>query len=269
MSLYNIHILSDSLGETAEQVANAAACQFSEGEFKIWKYSYIQTSSRIKQILSDIEGKNNIVIFTVILDSLRDYIIKKCKELNLLYVDVITPVIEGISNVVGENPIYEPGSNRKLDDDYFSRIQAVEFAVKYDDGKDPRGIKKADCVIIGVSRTSKTPLSMYLAHKNIKVANIPLVPELEAPIELFEIDPKKIFCLTNDKNVLNRIRTERLKELGLRDNSNYASLDRIAEELEYAKKLSQKIGCKVINVANKAIEETSNIVERALYEKSK
>ncbi len=122
----------------------------------------------------------------------------------------------------------------------------------------------ADCVLIGVSRTSKTPLSMYLAHKNLKVANIPLVPEIPAPKELFDVDSRRIFCLMNDKSVLNRIRRERLKEMGLSASSDYASMDRIDEELAFARNLAAKLGCQTINVAEKAIEETSNIILRAL-----
>ena len=137
----------------------------------------------------------------------------------------------------------------------------MEFAVKYDDGKDPRGVLKADLVIIGVSRTSKTPLSMYLANKNIKVANIPLVPEAKVPQELFQIPSKKIVGLTNTPEKLNEIRTERLRALGLSTansgENKYANMERILEEIDFAESLMKKIGCPIINVSNKAIEETA------------
>ncbi len=260
----NIYILSDSIGETAEMVAKAAVSQFSDVNVSMIRYSYIQTFSKIDSIIDEIKATDSIVVFTVILDSLRDYLIEKCEKSHVRYVDIMSPMINALTCSLGKNPINEPGNIHKLDDLYFKRIQAVEFAVKYDDGKDPRGVLKADCILIGVSRTSKTPLSMYLAHKNLKVANIPLVPEIKAPDELFEVDPKKIFCLMNDKNVLNRIRRERLKELGLGSNSSYANIDRIEEELKYARSLVEKLGCISINVAEKAIEESAMIIIRAL-----
>jgi regulator of PEP synthase PpsR (kinase-PPPase family) len=148
----------------------------------------------------------------------------------------------------------------QLDDEYFRRVEAIEFAVKYDDGKDPRGLLRADVVLVGVSRTSKTPLSMFLAHKRLKAANVPLVPEVEPPEELFEVNPRKVIGLTISPDELNLIRTERLKALGLRAQANYAALERILVELEYAEKIMKKIGCPVINVSNKAVEETASII---------
>lgn len=267
MDYRDIYILSDSIGETAEMVAKAAVSQFSDVDVSLMRYSYIQTFSRIDSIIDGIDKPDSIVVFTVILDTLRDYLIEKCEKNHVRYVDIMSPMINALTCSLGKNPINEPGNIHKLDDLYFKRIQAVEFAVKYDDGKDPRGVLKADCVLIGVSRTSKTPLSMYLAHKNIKVANIPLVPEVKVPDELFEIDSKKIICLMNDKNILNRIRRERLKELGLGSDSSYANTDRIEEELKFARSLAEKLGCVTINVADKAIEESAMIIIRALEKK--
>ena len=140
------------------------------------------------------------------------------------------------------------------------RVEAIEFAVRYDDGKDTRGILKSDIVLLGISRTSKTPLSMYLANKNIKVANVPLVPEIPIPKEVFEINPKKIIGLTNSPEKLNQIRQERLKSLGLSSDANYAKFDRILQELDYSEKIMKQVGCPVINVSNKAIEETAGII---------
>ena len=175
--------------------------------------------------------------------------------------DLLTPVVDSIASVTGETPLEETGMLRKLNDRYFKRVESVEFAVKYDDGKDPRGVLKADLVIIGVSRTSKTPLSMYLANKNIKVANIPLVPEAKVPQELFQIPSKKIVGLTNTPEKLNEIRTERLRALGLSTansgENKYANMERILEEIDFAESLMKKIGCPIINVSNKAIEETA------------
>jgi len=148
----------------------------------------------------------------------------------------------------------------RLDEEYFRKIEAVEFAVKYDDGRDPKGIKRADIVLIGVSRTSKTPLSQYLALKRYKVANVPLVPESIPPEELFDIPKEKCFGLLISPEKLIDIRMERLRSLGLKPEAAYAQMDRINRELEYARNLYERIGCQVIDVTNKAVEETANLI---------
>ena len=163
-------------------------------------------------------------------------------------------------------PLREAGVIRKMDKSYFNRVEAIEFAVKYDDGKDPRGLLKADLVLVGISRTSKTPLSMYLANKHIKVANVPLVPEVPIPKELDSVEPRRIIGLTNSPEKLNVIRTERLKAMGLNGSANYAKLDRILEELDYSEEVMKRLKCPVINVANKAIEETAGIILDILKE---
>lgn len=154
-----------------------------------------------------------------------------------------------------------------MDDKYFGRIEAIEFAVKYDDGKDQHMLHEADLVLVGISRTSKTPLSIYIANKMyLKVLNIPLVPEVEPPKELFEIPKKKIIGLTNSIEMLNKIRTERVRCIGLRNGSNYSSLSRIIEELNYAEKIMKKLGCPIIDVSQKAIEETAQVILEIMKE---
>ena len=159
-----------------------------------------------------------------------------------------------------KEPNHQPKLLRQLDEEYFRRVEAIEFAVKYDDGRDPRGLSRADIVLIGVSRTSKTPLSMYLAHQSFKVANVPLVPEVPPPDELYTIPRNKCVGLIITPDKLNEIRKERLKSLGLKSEANYASFERILEELEYAEKIMKRVGCPVINVSNKAIEETASLI---------
>ncbi|HLS54158.1 MAG TPA: pyruvate, water dikinase regulatory protein, partial [Tissierellaceae bacterium] len=193
-------------------------------------------------------------------ESLVEFVQDFSKRTGLFTIDLLSPLMNTVSQVLNTEPKREPGIIRRLDEAYFDRVAAIEFAVKYDDGKDPRGLLDADLVLIGVSRTSKTPLSMYLANKNIKVANVPLVMEVKPPKELFEISARKIIGLTNSPENLNEIRLQRLKSLGLNTNSSYASLDRILKELDYADKVMKKIGCPIIDVSDKAIEETSEII---------
>lgn len=254
-------IISDSLGETGAIVAKAAISQFQTKDYKIKRYSYVNDIERLDSILKELSEEENLfIVYTFVNQSLVQYISTYARNKKIWAIDIMSPILDGMSEILGIKPSYEPGAIRKLDEAYFKRVAAIEFAVKYDDGKDPRGVKKADLVLIGISRTSKTPLSMYLANKNIKVANIPLVIESEPPKELYEIPAKKIIGLTNSPEKLNEIREERLKSLGLPSGSDYASLDRILNELDYSEKIMKKIGCPVINIANKAIEETSDII---------
>lgn len=267
--MYNsivIYVLSDSIGETGEQVAKAAVSQFNPKRYEIRRFPYITDEEQISEVFEEAKDEKSIIIYTIVIERLRDYIIKMADKFNIPTIDLMTPTIDAIKYILGSEPKRESGLIRKLDEKYFRKVDAVEFAVKYDDGKDPRGIKKADVVILGVSRTSKTPLSMYLANKNLKVANIPLVPEVEPPKEIFEIPSKRIFGLTSSPNKLNVIRQERLKALGLSFEANYANMDRILQELEYAENIMKKIGCPIIDVTHKAIEETASIILRIMKE---
>ncbi len=255
-----IYILSDSVGETGEQVARAAISQFNAGSYETRKFPYITEREQINEILEEARTEKCIIVYTIVIDELKRFLEARAHELGIITVDLMTPIIDAVRELVGLEPKKEAGIIRRLDEDYFKKIEAVEFAVKYDDGKDNRGVKKADIVLVGISRTSKTPLSMYLAHKNLKVANVPLVPEVPVPDELFEVDIKKVIGLTANPIKLNEIRQERLKALGLNDTANYASMERILKEIEYSENLMKKLGCPVIDVSNKAVEETAGII---------
>jgi len=221
---------------------------------------YVDDVETIKEIVISAKEVNGIIAFTLVIPELRNYLLKFAKENNVPVVDIMGPMMEVLEQKYQKQPKLQPGLVHRLDEDYFRKIEAIEFAVKYDDGRDPRGIMKADVVLIGVSRTSKTPLSMYLAHKRYKVANVPLVPEVAPPDELFTISPKKCIGLTIEPIKLNEIRAERLKALGLTSEASYANYDRILSELEYAESIMKKIKCPIIDVSRKAVEETANII---------
>ena len=256
-----IYVISDSVGETAQQVTKAALSQFSiESEYEIRRFPYVADENFLKEILESGKNEGAIIVYTLVSENLLNIAKEFCEKEDLNHLDLMTPLLKQIANKTGKEPKREPGIIRKLDESYFKRVEAIEFAVKYDDGKDPRGILKSDIVVLGISRTSKTPLSMYLANKNIKVANVPLVPEIPIPDEVFKIDPKKIIGLTNNPEKLNSIRQERLKALGLSSDASYANIERILQELDYAEKIMKKVGCPVINVSDKAIEETAGII---------
>lgn len=264
-----IYVISDSIGETGEQVAKSAISQFTPERYEIIRLPYVIEKEQIKEVLEEAKDDNSIIIFTMVIEELRDYIIERAKEYDIPTVDLMTPSINAIKNTLGSEPKKESGLVRKLDERYFRKVDAVEFAVKYDDGKDTRGIKKADIVLVGVSRTSKTPLSMYLAHKYFKVANVPLVPEVPAPEEIFDKDPKRVFGLIANPFKLNEIRQERLKALGLNNDANYASIERINYELEYSKGVMERLNCTVLDVSTKAVEETAGLIIKYMKENFK
>lgn len=260
MTEHHIYVLSDSVGETAELVVKAGLSQFNGEDYKIIRIPYAEEKEIIDDSLILAKENKGIICFTLVDPNLREYLSEQANKMSIEAIDIMGPVINSMERFFNKEPSLEAGLVHKLDDDYFKRVEAIEFAVKYDDGRDPRGIARADIILIGVSRTSKTPLSQYLAHKRFKVANVPIVPEVDPPEELFEVDPNKCIGLRIRPEKLNEIRKERLKALGLGDQATYANLDRIHQELDYFNKIVDKIGCEVIDVSNKAVEETANVI---------
>lgn len=263
--LPGIFIISDSTGETAEMVVRAAASQFNSGDMEIRRIPNISDTDTIDEVIKMAGTSKFMIAYTLAIEELAIHLEKVAQEAGVICVDILGPLINAFKTVSSLEPKREPGLLRKIDEMYYKRIEAVEFAVRYDDGKDPRGINLADIVLVGVSRTSKTPLSMYLAHKRIKVANVPLVPEVPLPEELFKVERGKVIGLTIKPDLLNHIRTERLMTLGLKGQANYANYERILEELEYSETIMKRLGCPVIDVTNKAVEETASKIMEIYY----
>lgn len=263
--MLTIYAVSDSIGETAEQVAQAAASQFDD-EIEVKRVPYIKTLEDVEELIGEIREINNVMIVsTIITVNVREYLTQKGVENNIWVVNVLGPIINVSSSILNKQPQYNPGAMWKTDETYFKRIEAMEFAMQYDDSKDYRGLKNADVVLVGLSRTSKTPLCMYLANKGIKAINIPLVPEVEVPKELFEIDKHKIFGLTINPLQLIEIRKRRLDKFHrIPSNIEYAGDARILEEFDFSDKIIRKLGCKTIDVTQRAIEDTALIIIKAL-----
>lgn len=265
MEHYQIYIISDSIGDTAENVANASLRQFPNMDFQFNRHTRVTNKEHLEKILTEAKQYVSPLFFhSFASKELTDCITQFCLFHQYSAVDVLTPGVEAIAATTKQVPIPITGALRKLDAGYFSRVEAIEFAVRYDDGKDPRGLRTADVGIIGVSRTSKTPLCMYLANKSIRATNIPLVPELPIPKVIFEVPSSKIIGLTNSPEKLIRIRKERMKSMGLNADTSYTNLARIFEEIEFANEVMKKIGCPIIDVSDKAIEETADLVIRHL-----
>ena len=263
--MLKIFAVSDSIGETAEQVAMAAASQF-KGEVEVKRIPYINSLEDVEELMTEVtNNEKSIIVSTIITVNVREYLTQKCLEKNISVINVLGPIINVTSSILNRMPDNNPGAMRKTDEVYFKRIEAMEFAMQYDDSKDYRGLKNADVVLIGLSRTSKTPLCMYLANKGIKAINIPLMPEVEIPNELFEVDKKKIFGLVINPLQLIEIRKRRLDKFHrMPTGIEYASDARILEEFDFADRIMRKLGCKTIDVTQRAIEDTALIIIKAL-----
>ncbi len=251
--------ISDSLGETAEHVSKAAASQFVNTDFVVIKKSNIKTKEQLKKIIEKNRHYRCVIFYTLVQEELRIVLIEEAQKYNIPCVDILGPPMAVMEKVLGKPPRRRPGILRQLDKSYFQKIEALEFAVKHDDGRNLDTLHKAELVLIGVSRTSKTPLSMYLAYKGWKVANIPIIYQMEMPAELSRIPKNIIVGLTTDIKVLESVRQKRMAELGSRT-INYASIEEITKELRYAESTMARLGYRIINTANKAIEELANEV---------
>lgn len=260
MKKITIFVVSDSVGETGEAAVKAVISQFRPNfeKLRIRKFPHISNVDVLEKIVQIAVKNEAIIVFTLVEKEMRQALHTIANEHCVPVIDLLGSMLDLIETSFDEKPLQKPGLVHQLDDDYFKKIEAIEFAVKYDDGQDPRGILLADIVLVGVSRTSKTPLSQYLAHKRYKVANVPLVPEVEPPIELTQIDPKKCFGLIISPEKLNNIRKERLITLGLAEDAFYAQHLRIEQEISYFYRIIDKIGCRVIDVTNRAVEETAH-----------
>lgn len=222
-------------------------------------------AEQLEEVINEAVQEKALIAFTLVLPELKKQLLELAAARGLAAVDLLGPLIEAITNVTGEQPLLEPGLIRRLDEDYFNKMEAIDFAVKYDNGKDTRGFIYADLVLIGVSRTSKTPVCMYLARKRLRVANLALVPEVPLPEELLSLPPEKIIGLTIDAEQLYQIRQERLKTLGLPGQADYAARGRIEQELAHARKVMEQLGCPVIDVTNKAVEDTAGKILQIYY----
>jgi regulator of PEP synthase PpsR (kinase-PPPase family) len=257
-----IYLVSDSVGETAQKIISAVSAQYPSVDMNdIQRFPFVTDKDLLQTILKDALHDGAIVVATLVNKELIQLLKEFARRTSLQYVDYMSPLSQIIEGNFGIQPLQEPGALHKLNEQYFNRVAAIEFAVRYDDGKDPKGFLEADYVVLGVSRTSKTPLSMYLANKNYKVANLPLLPESLLPAELDQVPEHKIIGLTTSVDSLQCIRVSRLQSLGLKEGSAYTDRTRIQEELNYAHDIFERYHALVIDVDKKSIEETAAIIE--------
>ena len=265
-----IHIISDSTGDTASRVARAAQAQFSSSPVSIVRHPRVTTVTGLQSVFAKLSGQARTTVFFTLIDrDLRRQATELCEQHGLPGCDLLGAPLEALQLASGDEAELVPGRPVALEMDYFKRVAAMEFAVKHDDGLSGEGLDEADSVIVGVSRTGKTPLSMYLGYLGYKTANTPLVPGVEPPAQLFRVDRSKIVGRTIDPERLQRIRGRRLRAMGGRARDNYADLAKILDELDDCTSIFRKLGCPVIDVSNLAVEESALRVINLVEERSR
>jgi regulator of PEP synthase PpsR (kinase-PPPase family) len=255
-----LHIVSDATGETAARLVLALEAQFPDQPFVEVRHPRVENLEDLYLAVEQAKGRPAVMVYTLVEPGLREAMRQLCRRARVHYCDLLGHPIDSISRVAGVAARMQPGARAPLDATYFKRIEAIEFAVRYDDGIG-RGLDEADIVLVGVSRTSKTPLSIYLGYLGYKAANVPVVLGIEPPEELFEIEPAKIVGLTIEAERLLEIRSARVRSMGA-PRKRYAELEEIYAELEEAAALHRRLGCPVLDVSELSVEETAARIVR-------
>lgn len=256
-----IYAVSDATGELAISVATAALRQFRQENVSVLRRGKIRSLDRLSKVVVEAKETGGVIVFTLVSPELRDGLVKLAHEAQVPAVDVMGPVMETLASYFNASPSDQPGLKYLITGDYFRRNDAIEFAVKHDDGQGLETIEQSDIVLLGISRTSKTPLSIYLAYRGYKTANIPLIRGVAPPRILKSLDRRKLVGLTVSPEKLSELRGTRLAKLGLPRTENYANIDFIRDELAFAHQLFGELGgVPVIDVTLKAIEEVATEV---------
>lgn len=263
----SIHLVSDSTGDTVHAVARACIVQFEgvEPDMHIW--SLVRSANHMSKVLAGIAAKPGPVLFTMVDDKLRKQLQDECRLLQVPLIPILDPVIGALGSYLGLSGSKQPGKQHTLDNDYFRRIDAMTYTQNHDDGQAYWNLEEADVVLVGVSRTSKSPTCMYLANRGYKAANVPIVPGVPLPEELLSCKRPLIVALTNDPNRLVQIRRNRLKQLSQDDSTSYTDIDRVRAEVTAARRLFEEKGWPIIDMTRRSIEETAAAVIQLLQER--
>jgi [pyruvate, water dikinase]-phosphate phosphotransferase / [pyruvate, water dikinase] kinase len=261
-----LHVVSDSTGETAARLVTALEAQFPDQPFVEVRHPRIESKEHLAHAVQRAKGRPAVIVYTLVEPEWREAMRALCRSARVHYCDLLGHPIESVRRVSGQAARMTPGARAALTDTYFRRMEAIEFAVKYDDGLG-MGLPEADIVLVGVSRTSKTPLSMYLGYLGHKTANVPIVRGIEPPPALWEIDATKIVGLSIDAERLSEIRQARVRSMGRHHNRDYARLVEIYEELDEASAIHRRLGCPVLDVSELSIEETAHRIIRLVEER--
>lgn len=260
-----IFIVSDATGKTCTRVVNAALRQFRTTEAKLEIVNFVRTREQIDALIDRVAMVNGIIVHTMVSPDARQQIGELGRLKGVPTVDLLGPLLTRFSDLLEISPLAQPGLDRQLDDDYFRRIEAIDFTIKHDDSMGLSTLDQAEAVILGVSRTTKTPVSIYLSYRGWKVSNIPVILDYPLPPEVFEIDQRKVIALTVKPSRLQLIRLERQMRLKNVEMDNYTNPETVKNEVNYALDLYRKYSYAVMDVTYKSIEETATDVMRTIY----
>ncbi len=252
-----VFVVSDGTGDTVIAAVRAAMIQFRE-EWKLRVFREARTVSEVRRVLDEAEKVNALIVFSLVEGEIVEFLLHDAEHRGLTVVDLLGPLIMKVAQRLHVEPRHQPGLLHGFSDDYFDRVEAVEFAVRHDDGANLATLHEADIVLTGVSRTSKTPLSIYLAQRGYKTGNVPLVPGMDAPKELLELNPRRVFGLTVDPGTLLSVRTARLRSIKASSSTTYTDPDEVMLELARARKLCRTKGWLIIDVSGRAVEENAS-----------
>ena len=258
--VHHLHLVSDATGETINNVARACLAQFENVEVVQHFWSLIRTRKQLDMVMENIRTSRGMVMYTFVHEDMRRTLVDFCRKNEIPAIPVLDPIMNAMASFLGVASSHDPGRQHVMDEDYFARIDAMSFALAQDDGNKVEHISDADVLLLGVSRTSKTPTCIYLANRGIRAANIPLVPELELPVDLEPFMEQKkplIVGLTRDPESLVETRRSRLQFLHQDEETSYVDLEKVREEVVNARRLFARLGCSVIDVTRRSIEETA------------
>ncbi|MCZ6605512.1 MAG: kinase/pyrophosphorylase [Alphaproteobacteria bacterium] len=265
----HLHLVSDSTGETINSVMRACMAQFDDGQIVEHMWPMARTPRAMELVLDDIRTNPGIAVFTLVDEALREQLVGGCGALGVPCISVLDPVIDALGSFLGAAPSHRPGRQHIMDADYFARIEAMEWVLAHDDGQGIDELDKSDVVLVGVSRTSKTPTCLYLGNRGIRAANVPIVPEVPLPPQLDAADRAggpRIVALTKNPKRLVEIRKARLVALSETEQTDYIDPDRVKAETAAARRLFAKNKWPVIDVSHRSIEETASSVIQILSE---
>jgi regulator of PEP synthase PpsR (kinase-PPPase family) len=257
-NLYQIYLISDATGETLDRIFIAIKAQFKNINYKIHTYSFTRTENQIIKILENAEKeKNSIILYSIVDSNLAKYLAKNSDTKKIPCFGVLGDLILSFSKLLNQKASHQPSGQYALDEEYYKRIEAIQFTMNHDDGNQTGNILESDIILIGVSRTSKTPTSIYLANKGLKTANIPLVNEMQIPKDVTESSNLCVVGLVTEAERLFDIRRNRLNSLREKEASDYTDLEKIKIEVEQSKKIFKKNKWPTIDVTRKSVEETA------------
>jgi regulator of PEP synthase PpsR (kinase-PPPase family) len=261
---FHVHLVSDSTGETLNAMAKAVCARFDNVLPIEHIYSLVRSQKQLERVLQEIEGAPGVVLHTIVDTDLRAALEQGCRDLDLTCVAALDPLVGALARYLGASLSTRVGAQHALDNDYFNRMDALSYAIGHDDGQGTQDLEAADVVLVGVSRTSKTPTSIYLAHRGIRAANVPLVPGAEPPAQLFNLKRAIVVGLTVSPDRLIQIRRNRLLNLREERESAYIELESVRDEIVRARRMFEKYGWPVIDVTRRSVEETAAAVINVL-----